>query len=152
MSVPTCINLEERFGRRYRVTFEAGGATKGQWAREDWPWIMEIRGRYGVVYPKGGEILQGMTDRPRMGRKLRALPCVRSVRGDAETIITFRVADAEQVFALLKPYRRRQVSETERERLRALSARHGFPRKGAPSISERDETGPETTIAGKGKG
>jgi hypothetical protein len=148
MSVRTCINLAERFGRRYRVSFEAGGATKGQWAREDWPWLMEIRGRYGVVYPKGGEILQGMTDRPRMGRKLRALPCVRSVRGDAETIITFRVADAEQVFALLKPYRRRQMSETERERLRRI----GFQREGRHAHCERDETGPETTIAGKGKG
>jgi hypothetical protein len=126
MSEPTCINLEERFGRRYRVSFEADGATRYQWPETERPWLMEIRGRHGMVYPKGGEILQAMTTHTRIAGKLRALPCVVSVRGDAETVVTFHVDDAPAVFQLLKPYRRRHVSPAERERLAALGSRFRF--------------------------
>lgn len=41
---------------------------------------MRLTCRYGEVYPYGGEILQGMTDRPRLGAKLRALPFVLAAR------------------------------------------------------------------------
>jgi hypothetical protein len=142
----TYVNLQERFGHRYRVGWEANGATKGQWPREDWPWLMEIPCRYGLIYPKGGEILQAMTGRPNIRAELRALPVILSSRGDLETVVTFRVDDAEQVFALLKPYRRRQVSDAERDRLRALSARHGFPRKDRQDIGASERDGLESTI------
>lgn len=73
----TCVNLQERFGRRYRVSWEADGATKGLWPKDEWLWLMEIRGRHGVVSPKGGDVLQALTPRRRVGAKLRALPwCV----------------------------------------------------------------------------
>lgn len=72
----TCINLAERFGRRYRIGWETEGKTKSEWPREDWPWLMELRCRYGKVYPLGGEILQAMTDKRRIGAQLRRLPCV----------------------------------------------------------------------------
>lgn len=146
MSEPSCINLAERFGRRYRVSWEADGATKPQWPREDWPWLMEIRCRYGVIYPEGGEILQAMTDRPRLGAKLRALPCVLSTRGDLETVVTFHVDDAPAVFRLLKPYRRRQVSGAERERLAAVGERFRF-RLGHGV--ESNDSGLESTNDGK---
>jgi hypothetical protein len=35
MTVRICINLEKRFGRRYRIAFEADGKTKNQWPREE---------------------------------------------------------------------------------------------------------------------
>jgi hypothetical protein len=47
----TCANLEEGFGRRYRIGWEANGATKAQWPREEWPWLMEVRCHRGKVYP-----------------------------------------------------------------------------------------------------
>ena len=50
----------------------------------------------------------------------------------------------DKVLALLKPYRRRQVSEAERTRLRELSVTHGF-KTGRSRISERDFSDPETT-------
>lgn len=142
MSKSTCINLEERFGARYRVRFEANGTTKPRWDREDWPWLMEIHGRYGMVYPQGSDILQAMTKRRRIGAQLRALPCVLTARGERETVITFHIDDAPAVFQLIKPYRRRQVSAAERERLATLSTRFGF---GAQHISERDFPAAEST-------
>lgn len=140
MSEPTCINLQERFGKRYRVGFEANSATRYQWPEGDRAWLLEVRCRYGSVYPKGGEILQAMTPRPRLGAKLRALPCVLTARGDADTVVTFHVDEAPAVFALLKPYRRRQVSASERERLRAL----GYQRT---ACTESDFPALESTIA-----
>jgi len=143
----SCVNLQERFGRRYRVGWEADGATKGLWPKDDWPWLMEIRGRHGVVSPKGGDVLQAMTPHRRVGARLRALPwCVAIARGEEETVVTFHVDDAAAVFKLIRPYRRRRVSEAERRRLAALSARFGF---GAGHISESDFPALESTIASR---
>lgn len=133
----------ERFGRRYRIAWEAKGATKGQWPREEWPWLMELRCHRGKVYPYGGELLQAYTDRWGIGRMLRALPCVLDARGDDETVIRFHVDHIEQVLAVLKPYRRRQVSEAEKERLAGFSKRFGF---GAERVSETPKTALESTI------
>jgi hypothetical protein len=142
MSEPTCINLEERFGRRYRIAWEAGGKTKPLWPREEWPWLMELRCHGGKAYPWGGELLQAYTDRRRTGAQLRALPCVLDAKGDDEVVVRFHVDHIEQVLAILKPYRRRQVSEAERERLRAL----GFQRQGDKSHCESDLAALESTI------
>lgn len=128
MSEPTCINLEARFGRRYRIGWEADGATRYQWQEAERPWLMELRCRYGKVYPWGGELLLAMTDKRRIGAQLRRLACVLQTQGDEEVVIRFHVDDIEQVLALLKPYRRRQVSEAEKERLTAMGERFRFGR------------------------
>jgi len=141
-----CINLQERFGRRYRIGWEAGGKTRSQWPPEDWPWLMEIKCRYGTVSPFGGEILQAMTDKPRIGTQLRKLPCVLHARGADEVVIRFHVDHIGQVLALLKPYRRRQASEAERERLARLSHRHGFSAK---RISETQHSALGATNVGR---
>ena len=138
-----CVNLEERFGRRYRIGWEANGATKALWPKEEWPWLMELRCHAGMVSPWGGELLQAWTDKPRVGAKLRRLPCVVHVKGDEEVVIRFHVVHIEAVLAILKPYRRRQVSEAEKERLAGFSKRFGF---GAKRISETHETALESTI------
>jgi hypothetical protein len=65
-------------------------------------------------------------------------------RGDDETVIWFHVDQIEAVLAVLKPYRRRQVSEAEKERLAGFSKRFGF---GAERISETPKTALESTNA-----
>jgi hypothetical protein len=153
-AIEDCINLQERFGKRYRVGWKA---TKGQWAREDWPWLMEIRCRYGIVYPVGGEILAVVTDRPRLGAKLRALPCVLSSRGDVETVITFHVDDIEAVLAVLKPYRRRQLSEAQKQQQAERLAAFRFGKsaavqdtKTALESTQATANGPEAVPATEG--
>ena len=148
MIEPTCINLEERFGRWYRVGWEADGATRHQWPEADRPWLMELRCRHGLIYPKGGDILQAYTTRRLIGAKLRRLPCSRKARGDVEVVVEFHVADIAQVFAILKPYRRRHLSEAQRQRLRS----QGFKRKGAEAHTESDLADLESTNAVEHRG
>ncbi len=132
MTTPTCINLQERFGRRCRVSWEADGATRFQWPEADRPWLMEIRCHRGVVYPVGGDILAAVGRGPRTCARLRALPGLLTVRGDLEPVVTFPADQAEAVLSVLKPYRRRQVSAGERERLRRI----GFQRERSAAHSD----------------
>ncbi len=48
-----CVNLRERFGAEYRITWDE--------AREGWdesPWLMQIPCRGGItIYPHGGNLL-----------------------------------------------------------------------------------------------
>ncbi len=51
---------------------------------------------------------------PRTCAALRALPGMLSVRGDIETVVTFHVDQIAAVLAILKPYRRRQLTEAQK--------------------------------------
>ena len=145
MNNPGCVNLAEHFGRRYRIGWEADGATKSQWAAEERPWLMEIRCRYGVIHPLGGEILCGVvTDHSGVARRLTLLPCIRQTRGDGvELRVHFHVEDAPAVFAVMRPYRRRQVSEGERARLRAIGVAALAEHRRRDNV-ERAQTGVKT--------
>jgi hypothetical protein len=142
----TCVNLGARFGRRYRIGWEANGATKSQWPKEDWAWLMELRCQRGKVYPWGGELLEAYTDRRAIGRLLRALPWVLHARGDDEVVIRFHVDHIEAVLTVLKPYRRRQVSDAEKTRLTAMGERFRF---GQTAGVQSDFPEPESMKAGR---
>jgi len=125
MTPATCVDLAARFGARYRLREEAAGVTWVETPEDERIWLWELPCRYGVVYPYGGDLLAAVATgrvRQRVGR----LPCIRSRRGDEELVVTFPVDDAEAVLTLLRPYRRRQVSAAERERLRAMGAETRF--------------------------
>ncbi len=117
MSEPSCIDLAERFGRRYRIRYEEQAT---EWPPADRPWLARIACRYGHVGVQGGERLYAFTDRPVIGRRLRGLPFVERAQGDAEVRVVFHVDHLAAVLAILKPYRRRQVSEAQRERLATM--------------------------------
>lgn len=51
------------------------------------------------------------------GGRLRALPFIERAQGDTEVRVVFHVDHLAEVLAVLKPYRRRQVSAAERDRL-----------------------------------
>jgi hypothetical protein len=108
------IDLRARFGDRFRVTWEADGATRKAWPEQDKVWLQEIRCRYGVIYPQGGTVLAAWTDRPRIAARLRRLPFCLGVRGDAEVVATFGVDFAETIFALLRPRRQRRLTDAQR--------------------------------------
>ena len=142
----SCINLQERFGQRYRIGWEADGTTRGQWPEADRPWLREIRcKRRGVIYPQGGEILAAMTPRTRVAARLRALPCILSVRGALETIVTFHVDHADAVFEIMQPYKRRKVSASTFANL--AKAQEAQKARTRDAITE-----PESTNATQDKG
>ena len=89
-------------------------ATLSAWPEAERVWLLEIRCWYGIVYPFGGEILAAWTDHPRVGARLRRLPFILTARGDLEVVVAFHLNDVEMVLAVLKPYRRRRLSEAQR--------------------------------------
>ncbi len=88
--------------------------TRGAWPEADREWLLELRCKYGIVYPHGGEILAAWTDRPRIGARLRRLACILTARGDDETVAMFHVSDINDVLAVLRPYHRRRLSPEHR--------------------------------------
>lgn len=141
-----CTDLDVLYGARYRLTWEADGATRSQWPRGDWPWLRRVPCRYGYLYVVGGEMLGAVAvGHPAIGRRLRRLPGVTRAFGAAdETVAHFPVAVAEAVLALLRPYRRRTVSAAERDRLRRVGAAHRF---GADHGTESESTAVGSTIS-----
>lgn len=121
-----CIDLAALYGDHYRVGFQGGTRPRQSVAGSERPWHLEIRCRYGRVYPRGGDVLAAWTDHPRIGARLRRLPFILSAQGDAETVVTFHVGDAGAVLAILRPYRRRLVTAAQRERLRRIGAASRF--------------------------
>jgi len=74
----TCINLRERFGRRFKVTYEESyAAAYGPKATRDDPWLQIIPGARGHVYPHSAAMLAASTNRSGpTARRLKALPFV----------------------------------------------------------------------------
>src|SRR5262249_13624280 len=113
---PDCIDLRHRFGARYRITHDPAAVTWGE--RRD-PWMMELRCEGGTIYPLGGSKLAVEVDgRPWTAKALATLP------GDTETTFAFDVSRFDAVAQIVRPRKRRQVSEAERQRLAELSRRH----------------------------
>lgn len=123
-----CINLQERFGQRYRVAFDPAYDPAHRPKDKLDPWYMVILCERGVIYPYGRSRLAAeVAGRPVTANRLRRLACTTTIQeGDHFLAVTFDVSDFGTVAAFLKPRRRCQVSQAERERLKGLSAEHGF--------------------------
>jgi hypothetical protein len=117
--MPTCINLKERFGRRYRVTYEESyRADRGDGARAADPWLMIVPGRYGHIFPHGGNTLAASVDgHPNVAGVLRRLPCCRVHQDgdDGELTVLFDVGDFAKVAKIIRPRCRRQLSPEQRQ-------------------------------------
>ena len=124
-----CVNLKERFGKRYRVRYEESYYVEhGSRAWGDDPWLQVIPCDLGHIFPHGGNLLAASTNRRgATAKKLMALPGVTVHQdGDDGVTVLFPVESFDQVAALMRPKRRRVVSEAERQRLRLLGAKYGF--------------------------
>ncbi len=126
-----CVNLKDRFGRRFKVEYEESYYDERTKHTLEDPWLMIVPCRYGHIFPHGGSLLAASVDgHPNVAGVLRRLRCCQVHQdGDfGELTVVFDVADFDKVAAIMKPRRRRQVSEEERERLRLMSAKFGFQR------------------------
>ena len=120
----TCVNLKERFAKRYRVEMEESYfADRGVGARLPDPWLMIVPCRYGHIFPHGGATLAASVDgHTNVAGVLQRLPCCRvhQVGDDGELTVVFNVGDFPKVAKIIRPRRRRQTSPAEQERLRAI--------------------------------
>jgi hypothetical protein len=124
-----CVNLRERFGRRYRVEYEESYyAQYGPHARTDDPWLQIIPCRRGHICPWGPSTLAASTNgRGPTARKLIALPGV-TLWQDASDGVTvlFPVEMFDEVAELMKPRRRRQMTEEQRQAAAERLAKYAF--------------------------
>ena len=127
-----CINLRERFSKRYRIGWDPAYDAKGRHRHLLDPWMMTIPCERGTIYPHGGTRLAVEVEgRPITANRLRGLDCTTVIQeGDDFLAVTFDVDDFDRVAQIVLPRRRRQLSEAERERLRAAGANSRFqPRR-----------------------
>jgi len=112
MSEPRCIDLAERFGQVHRITFDEAYDPRRRRRDQLDPWAMQLPGRFGTIYPAGGDRLGVMLDgHPQLAKRLQALPCCRLVQdGDWEKTFEFDVADFDKVAEIVRPRRRRRAS------------------------------------------
>jgi hypothetical protein len=152
MEVP-CVNLRERFGRRYKVTFEESyAAAYGPKASRDDPWLQIIPGALGHVFPHSATMLGAKPGRSgKSARRLKDLPFVQvHTDGSDGVTVLFSPNHLNLVADLLQLRRRRRVSDRERQRLAALGRKYGFqPRQaGFQTSSEAREStiGPKVDL------
>jgi len=115
--VSECVNLRERFGRRFKVVYEeAHRAEYGPNARTEDPWLMILLCEHGHVFPHGDDQLAAFTDGPVIAKKLARLVCCEVWQeGDQELTVLFDVADFDAVAQILKPRRRRRLTPAQRQ-------------------------------------
>ena len=123
-----CVNLQKRFGREFRIEYEESYyAERTKKTLED-PWLMIMLCQHGHICPWGDNLLAACTDKNgSVANRLRKHPLI-TITQDADDGVNalFDVKHFDEIAAIMKPKRRRQVSEAERERLRQMGAKHHF--------------------------
>jgi len=122
---PACINLKERFGHHYRVAYEESYfADYGPNARIEDPWLMVVLCEHGEICPWGGTTLAACTNKAgAVAKRLKSLPFTKVAQdGDDGANILFDIEHFAQIAAIMKPRKRRRMTEQQRraaaERLR----------------------------------
>jgi hypothetical protein len=124
-----CINLKERFGRRFKVRYEESyRAQHGPRAWVDDPWLQIIPCQRGHIFPWGPSTLAASTNgRGPTARKLAALDfaTVHQDGTDGLTVL-FDVAHFEAVAEIMQPRRRRTLSPEARKAAGERLAKYQF--------------------------
>ena len=120
MTKPT-LNLKEFFGHRFNVGYDPAAET---YAERQNPWMMTLCCMNGVIYPHGSTLL-AVECKGTTAKRLMDLPGVTvHQQGDMEWTLLFDVAIFEAVAAIVKPRKRRRLTEDQRagnvERLKAF--------------------------------
>jgi len=134
----SCVNLMQWYSKRFKIGWDPAYDPKHRPADKLDPWYMVVLCERGEIYPYGGNLLAAEVDgRPITAKRLRNLECTTVVQdGDDFVAVTFDAVDFDTIAELLKPRRRRQVSESEKQRLQSMGAKHGFkPQKRLPDHS-----------------
>lgn len=114
-----CVNLQQEFGDRYRVGHDPASTPRG--ATEN-PWCQRIPTRSGEIYPFGNEtLIVEVEGHNYLKARLSRLDCCEIHQdGDDFGSFKFHVSDFDRIAEVVKPRRKRQISEEERQRLAAI--------------------------------
>jgi hypothetical protein len=123
-----CVNLQLRFGKRYRIGFDPVFDPHGKHRDRIDPWLYVIPCQRGTIYPHGGSLLAVEVDGRAITRqRLRGLGCTTVIQdGDESVAVTFDVADIDQIAEIVKPRRKRRLSEEQRRQAAERLAPYQF--------------------------
>ena len=125
-----CVNLRDRFGDMYKVAYEeAYHAQYGANAHREDPWLQVIPCKYGHFYPFGGRRLAVSVDgHPGIAKRILGLACCDVLHdGDfGECTATFDVDAFADVAAVMRPRKRRRLSDAHKAKLLAASQHYRF--------------------------
>lgn len=116
MSRPHCLNLRKLFGDRFKIGIdESYQAERPEFRAEELPWLMILPCVNGHICPWGGNDLAACTKAGPVAKALRQLPFIRIAQDASDGInAVFDVAHFDEVAALMKPRRRRRLSDEAR--------------------------------------
>ena len=140
-----CINLRERFGDRFKVAYEESYyAQYGPNARIEDPCLMIIPCPTGHICPGGVGRLMACTDSAgSIAKRLKALDFTTVVQDGSDGVnVMFPVEEFAEVATVMKPRRRRRLSEQQRQNLLKASQDYWF-KPGSQSAG----AAPESTLA-----
>src|SRR5262245_3919365 len=130
--LPPCPDLRALFGDRYRITWDEAARFERPYPLDrkpsDWiegvpidpegpdevvryshadPWLAQIPGRYGTIYPHGmGKLAVEVNGHKNVAAALRKVPGLTMTQGgDDEFTFAFPVELFDQVAALVHPHR-----------------------------------------------
>jgi hypothetical protein len=121
------IDLQKMFGGRFRIIYDPSyDVFHVPKAKRD-PWMMCIPCQFGMIYPYSDVLLAAEVDyHPKTAKQLQALTGVALTQdGDYERTFTFSLAVFEQVAAILKPRKRRILTEEQKARLASVAKPFG---------------------------
>jgi hypothetical protein len=124
-----CVNLKERFGRRFKVVYEESYyAERPEFRAAEAPWLMMIPCQHGHICPWGGENLAACTRTAGpIAKRLKALPFATVAQdGSDGANVVFPVDHFEEVAAIMKPRRRRVLSPKARKAAGERLAKYQF--------------------------
>lgn len=113
-----CVNLHQAFPC-YRPYWEVDSLVRRSWKQEDRPWLMEFRGKHGLIHPHGGVVLTAVVFTPQVAARLQRSGLVKDVVGGRvrnvpkelqepfEIRLWFDVSDFEHFAAALRLRKRR---------------------------------------------
>lgn len=140
-----CINLKKRFGKRYRIAHdEAYQAEASAFRSAEEVWLQIIPCQNGHICPWGGDNLAACTRNSRyIAERLRRMPFVTIAQDGSDGVnAVFHVDLFEEVAAIMKPRRRRVISEEQRQANITRLAKYRF--------SPASESGDEAQISTQG--
>lgn len=140
---PVPINLQELCGHKFKVFLEASWTCERPEDRAAAkPWSMELRGKYGIIYPKGETELVAYTDGTTMRQKLKKEGGFLPYQwGDYEATFIFTPDRLDEVAEFLGCRKRRVMSPEARERLFAVSKAFRFAKKTVEKATAGHEKG-----------